>query len=194
MASCTLTGPRYLPSEFAGQPSSFRSGLTHRFFIRRGGLNIFPEIKEFKGPLVPFRDRSRVSSSSWPRPHGQPGGAGSDSRRIIFHSMGGGGQKSGICGCGTARPRRKSAKFGKLFFMKPTHVCGVKVYFQTETDAGQLVTRRRSRSGPCQVQGEVDLRTFDRHPETPITDPVALVPALHPNPPFAHLDGLRPAN
>jgi|GEM_PF-3585454 len=48
----------------------------------------------------------------------------------------------------------------------------------------------------CQVQGEVDLRTLDRHPETPIT---GLIPSLScqrcsPNPPFAQLDGLRPSH
>jgi len=44
----------------------------------------------------------------------------------------------------------------------------------------------------CQVYGRVDLRTLDRHPETPVT---SLVPSLScqrctPNPPFAKLDGL----
>jgi hypothetical protein len=45
----------------------------------------------------------------------------------------------------------------------------------------------------CSVQGRVDLRALDRHPETPVT---SLIPSLScqrcmPNPPFAKLDGLE---
>lgn len=45
----------------------------------------------------------------------------------------------------------------------------------------------------CKVGGRVDLRTLDRHPETPVT---SLIPSLScqrcaPNPPFAKLDGLE---
>jgi hypothetical protein len=47
----------------------------------------------------------------------------------------------------------------------------------------------------CRVHGRVDLRTVDRHLETPIT---SLIPSLScqrcsPNPPFAKLDGLEAA-
>lgn len=45
----------------------------------------------------------------------------------------------------------------------------------------------------CSVSGRVDLRTLDRHPETPVT---SLIPSLScqrctPNPPFATLDGVE---
>lgn len=45
----------------------------------------------------------------------------------------------------------------------------------------------------CRVHGRVDLRSLDRHPETPVT---SLIPSLScqrcgPNPPFVKLDGLE---
>jgi hypothetical protein len=64
----------------------YRMGLTRRFFIAPGLLNYFPEIKEFKRPFVPARDRSRVSSSGCLATSWLFRVAGSDFRRIIFQA------------------------------------------------------------------------------------------------------------
>jgi hypothetical protein len=47
-------------------------GLTHRFFLVAGGLNYFPEIKDFNG-LVAVRNREVESLQAVaPQPHGRP--------------------------------------------------------------------------------------------------------------------------
>jgi hypothetical protein len=67
----------------------YRMGLTHRFFIALGGLNYFPEIKEFKRRRTLGESRLRVVASSWRSPGGRATAAPLPSRPLFFPSRSG---------------------------------------------------------------------------------------------------------